>query len=224
MLWSCRCGQSTLENSFQTSCECTSDPLQTVLSDQIRRKTYRSLNSSEALVLSIYLDYDSRRRQTVEHCLRHLLRQIVSHSSVPPIGEVKRQHDITMSTGEQPTLGDLTNLLKSVLTHFQTVYIIVDGLEEVDKNIAAELQYELVQVRKDVKAVKIRLAFFSRNEPAERTRGMGRFCDTGSGHRYVPSFFFFNKASLSMIGYNAKMRKEYLPSRQIQHHFRNVLC
>ena len=166
--------------------------LQTVLSDQMADRISSLEGLSSPLVLRIYLEYDKRALQTVDHCLRHLLRQVISHPLAPQVSEdLRRCYEIANSSAKPPTTEELMMLLALELTPFENTWIVLDGLEEVKGSVAQNLLRHFKAMITDMSEVNLRLAVFSRtsNEDKDVYGSEKVFCNSTKDHRYVLTYF-----------------------------------
>jgi hypothetical protein len=123
----------------------------TVISSTIIDKLYKDyVQDSKARLAYFYFDFNDIQKQTVEGCLRSLLRQL-SARELPVV--VKALHKQAQDSNAQPRMDILMDTLKAVLQQKSTAFLVFDALDEckevkaVMEKIAKIKTWELPGVR-----------------------------------------------------------------------------
>jgi Cdc6-like AAA superfamily ATPase len=77
----------------------------------------------------IYCNYQRHDKQTLEHLLSSLLKQLVQRRASIP-GNIKALYGRHKDEKTRPSLSEITILLQSAAAIYSTVFIIVDALDE----------------------------------------------------------------------------------------------
>ena len=141
--------------------------MKTVLSNQIRSTLEKRNSTVKVPVLSLYLAYDRRSVQSLEHCLKSLLYQMLRYYKdgndkiSPALRDFKEGVN---QTGAGTEAASLESLLLEELAHFNDVYIIVDGLEELDEESAQSLEDTMLRAQNVAGAsgINVQLVLFTR--------------------------------------------------------------
>ena len=83
----------------------------------------------DTTVAYVYCNYKDQAAQTASNLIACLARQIIGHSNTLPQELITLQNDLGQKN-RRPSLDELKNLLKSLLSHYQRTYIVVDALDE----------------------------------------------------------------------------------------------
>lgn len=87
--------------------------------------TYKSLHG----VAYVYCNYKSQEEQDASSMLAAILKQLVQgrSSAIEPIERLHQRH---VDRGTKPSLEEIYNTLLDVLTHYKSVHIVIDALDE----------------------------------------------------------------------------------------------
>jgi hypothetical protein len=117
------------------------------------------LQESKANVAYFYFDFNDVQKQTVEGCLRSLLRNL-SARELPAIVEVL--HKQAQERNVQPGLDALTNTLKAVLQQASLTFIVIDALDECKE--VKNLMEKIAEIKR-WELPGVRILATSRTEP-----------------------------------------------------------
>ncbi|KAK0438163.1 uncharacterized protein EV420DRAFT_1769796 [Desarmillaria tabescens] len=110
-----------------------------VIVDHLRVK----FNAEETLVLCTFCDYRSAATQTVTNVICSLLKQFIQ-ARLSLTDSIKSFYNRYSRNGTRPSLDGITNLLSQELEPFRHVYIILDALDEFNKNLGG--RKELIDI------------------------------------------------------------------------------
>lgn len=115
----------------------------TVLSSILVHRLSSDLQQAPPLVLSIYLNYNSRNVQTMLYLIGSLLKQLIQNDELYVISDDlrnvhKRAKDLQLDHGS--CLHDIRKILVAALSLYDRFYIVVDGLDEFSRNDQVALQ------------------------------------------------------------------------------------
>ncbi|MCJ1262568.1 hypothetical protein MMC22_002438 [Lobaria immixta] len=130
--------------------------LASIVADRLQ-KVYQSQN---AVVLMIYCNYNDSSNQSTGDFIASLLKQIIQTQPILS-GNIEELYQAHHRKGTRPTKGDLISILDSELLQYDSVFIIVDALDELLENLA---RLELIETLRDLKA-KPKLMVTSRPVP-----------------------------------------------------------
>jgi Cdc6-like AAA superfamily ATPase len=122
----------------------------------------RKRRCSTVGVAWLFLNYKSQREQTIEFILATILRQLVqleTPGTVEHARVLKQEHDKSITT---PNETEYYKTLQAVLAEFDTVYIVVDALDESQEGTRRKL---LDHTKALQKAADVCLLFTSRGIP-----------------------------------------------------------
>ncbi|KAF1815392.1 hypothetical protein P152DRAFT_381459, partial [Eremomyces bilateralis CBS 781.70] len=108
-----------------------------------------------------YCNYHSQREQTAENLLGATLQQLVQQGrSLPTV--VQNLYDQHISKGTRPSIPEVLNALETVSAEYQTIYIVIDALDECDSRIRNTLLGTFDRIRR---VTDVRLMVTSRFNP-----------------------------------------------------------
>jgi Cdc6-like AAA superfamily ATPase len=121
----------------------------------------RSVQSDFHGVAYIYCNYKAQQQQDLTSMLAAILKQLTQGQS-PSLAYVERLHERHAKHGTKPSLKDIYNTLEQVCSLYQTVYIVIDALDECQDSTRRQLLTKVhdLQTRRDV-----RLMVTSRSMP-----------------------------------------------------------
>jgi hypothetical protein len=105
----------------------------------------------------VYLDYKDHLRQSPLNIATSLLRQLALRVN-RAIPEVTSMYWSFYARGRQPDMATILNVLKSVTTMFTSVFVLIDALDECEK----ESRQVLLDILNEFAACKINLLVTSR--------------------------------------------------------------
>jgi hypothetical protein len=114
---------------------------------------------SRASIAYFYFDFTEVQKQSIEGCLRSLLRQL-SAKELPAV--VKAIHKQSQECSARPDLDALTNTLKAVLRQSPLTFLVFDALDEC-KEVKALM--EVIAEIKRWELSSVRMLTTSRREP-----------------------------------------------------------
>ncbi|KAF2856939.1 hypothetical protein T440DRAFT_438129 [Plenodomus tracheiphilus IPT5] len=112
-------------------------------------------------VAYVYCNYKSQADQDIVSILAAILKQLVQ-SQPSALGPVERLHQKHASHGTKPSLDDIHSALRDVLTRYPYVHIVVDALDECQKETRRQLCTKLLDLQK---GADMRLMVTSRSVP-----------------------------------------------------------
>jgi hypothetical protein len=98
-------------------------------------------------VAYVYCNYKSQVNQDIASILAAILKQLVQ-SRPSTLGPVERLHQKHAGRGTKPTLDDVYHALRDVLAQYPYVYIVVDALDECQKETRGQLCAKLLDLQK----------------------------------------------------------------------------
>jgi Cdc6-like AAA superfamily ATPase len=120
-----------------------------------------SVQSDSHGVAYIYCNYKAQQQQDLLSLLAAFLKQLVQ-GQLSTIEHVEQLHQRHAQHGTKPSLEDICDTLEHVLSHYLTVYIVIDALDECQDSTRRQLVAKLrnLQTGRDV-----RLLVTSRSMP-----------------------------------------------------------
>ncbi|CAN9393024.1 unnamed protein product [Alternaria alternata] len=106
-----------------------------------------SAQNSAYGVAYVYCNYKSQADQDVVSILAAILKQLVQ-SRPSALGPVERLHQKHAGRGTKPSLDDIYNALRAVLTQYPYVHIVVDALDECQNETRRQLCTRLFDLQK----------------------------------------------------------------------------
>ncbi|KAH8727407.1 ankyrin repeat domain-containing protein [Phaeosphaeriaceae sp. PMI808] len=99
-----------------------------------------SVKSSSYGVAYVYCNYKAQEEQDTSRMLAAILKQLIQArpSLVEP---VERLHKLHANRGTRPSFNEILSVLQDVLTHYSTIYIIVDALDECQDSDGTRRQF-----------------------------------------------------------------------------------
>lgn len=132
----------------------------TVISSTIIDSLWKDYaQDSRASIAYFYFDFTEVQKQSIEGCLRSLLRQL-SAKELPAV--VKAIHKQSQEYSARPDLDALTNTLKAVLRQSPLTFLVFDALDEC-KEVKALM--EVIAEIKRWELSSVRMLTTSRREP-----------------------------------------------------------
>lgn len=106
----------------------------TVLAAAVIDYLMRSVHCVSNPVIYLFCDYKRQSEQTGEYILSSLIRQVVHITGKLPtaLDELYDHHD---SVNTRPTLGELELTFRSIVRNLESVYIVLDALDECENKV-----------------------------------------------------------------------------------------
>jgi hypothetical protein len=118
------------------------------------------LKSTQDSPYGVAYAYGHYKSQDEDACdmLAAILKQLIQGR--PSTGEhVQRLYETNINQRRRPSLEDIVKLLKAVLAHYTTVYVVIDAMDEIPASTRSILLYKLIDLQSDR---DLRLMFTSR--------------------------------------------------------------
>jgi hypothetical protein len=117
-------------------------------------------NSSHG-VAYVYCNYKAREEQDVSNLLAAILKQLVQ-GQMSTVDHIERLHQKHAGRGTKPSLDEIYGALRDVLAPYQSVYIVVDALDECQEGT----RHQFLAKLRDLQAIQdVRLMATSRFIP-----------------------------------------------------------
>lgn len=100
-------------------------PSSTIIQDVISNHQSEPIKA----VAYFYFDFNDSDKQRTEMLIRSLIVQFAAQCSHLP-ESLKSAHSRSQGGQKQPTIGDMTIILRHILKSFNTIYILLDALDE----------------------------------------------------------------------------------------------
>ena len=101
----------------------------TILASTVIDHLLKMLCGGKTSVVYIYCDYGKQHEQTPVNLIASILKQLLQHQySIPE--NVRRSYRHHINSGMRPTAEEIYDLLRSTLSGFFQVYIVVDAVDE----------------------------------------------------------------------------------------------
>jgi hypothetical protein len=96
-----------------------------IMIDHLRKSVQ---NSSDGIAY-VYCNHKAREKQDTSSMLAAILKQLVQAqpSTVEPVKQLYHQH---ASQGTKPSLEEIFGALQAVVSHYSTVHVVIDALDE----------------------------------------------------------------------------------------------
>lgn len=121
------------------------------------------LKNSSNGVAYLYCSYKAQKEQDASKMLAAILKQLVQ-GQLSTIEHLERLYQQHAGRGTKPSIDDIHGALKNVLTHYPTVHIVIDALDEWDDDDGSRGQF--ITKLRDLQAERdIRLVVTSRFIP-----------------------------------------------------------
>jgi len=93
----------------------------------------KTVASSTVGIAFLYCVYAERGDQTIAQLLGSIIQQLLLRQNVIPKG-IQEMYDLQEHSNTDPDLAELSTHLKSIVSLFSRVYIVVDALDECDQS------------------------------------------------------------------------------------------
>lgn len=100
-------------------------PSSTIIQDVISKYQSKPMTA----IAYFYFDFNDSDKQRTEMLIRSLIVQFAAQCSHLP-ESLKSAHSRSQGGHKQPTIGDMTIILRQILKSFNTSYILLDALDE----------------------------------------------------------------------------------------------
>lgn len=108
--------------------------------------TTRSHSQRDIGIAYVFCNFRRRNEQSPSHIVLALLKQLVQQRLTVP-AEASRLYEKHRKHNTSPTLAEASDILRSVVSMFARVFILVDALDEADRICWSEVSSVLLSVK-----------------------------------------------------------------------------
>jgi hypothetical protein len=159
-------------------------------------------------VACIYLNHKETEIQTPSNLLSGLWRQLVVGSEIgPAVEKLYKQH---LERRTAPSLGEVRDILRTVITRFSKVYIVVDAVDEYPEDPRRILLNYLAQLGPKVNLMLTSRPHINPDISLPTVRTLELRANTKDIHRYVDAHIKMSSRLSKHVQNRPQLRDEIL--------------